>query len=161
MKIICGDALKIMRRIEANSIDLIITSPPYNFRNSTGNGLRDGRGGKWPNAKLQNGYTVHSDNLPRDEYVKWQRECLAEMLRLIPEDGAIFYIHKPRVQNGLMENPYDIVSGHPSGTTAISCIKYNREFMGIDNSKSYCQSARKRIKNFTKSKYTESEMEIK
>ena len=36
----------------AGSVDLVITSPPYNIRNSTGNGLKDGRGGKWENAAL-------------------------------------------------------------------------------------------------------------
>ncbi|OHA74951.1 MAG: DNA modification methylase [Candidatus Wildermuthbacteria bacterium RIFCSPLOWO2_01_FULL_48_35] len=51
--------------------------------------------------------------MPHDEYVKWQRDCLAEMLRLIPEDGAIFYNHKWRVQGGLLQDRQDIVSGFP------------------------------------------------
>ncbi|GAI87369.1 unnamed protein product, partial [marine sediment metagenome] len=28
-KIICGDCLEVMKKIEDNSIDLIVTSPPY------------------------------------------------------------------------------------------------------------------------------------
>src|SRR3990167_10717068 len=35
------------------------------------------------------------------------------MLRLIPEDGAIFYNHKWRVQGGLLQDRQDIVSGFP------------------------------------------------
>lgn len=42
-KIICGDAISEMKKIPENSVDLIITSPPYNLKNSTGNGMKDGR----------------------------------------------------------------------------------------------------------------------
>ena len=112
-RIINEDTIKVMKQIPDNSIDLVITSPPYNLKNSTGNGMKDGRGGKWANAALQKGYTNHDDCMPHDEYVKWQRECLKEMMRLIPEDGAIFYNHKWRVQNGLLQDRQDIISGFP------------------------------------------------
>jgi len=112
-KIICGDTLKIMKQIPDGMVDLVVTSPPYNLKNSTGNGMKDGRGGKWANAALQNGYTHHDDCMPHDEYVEWQRDCLVEMMRIIPEDGAIFYNHKWRVQNGLLQDRHDIVSGFP------------------------------------------------
>jgi len=46
-------------------------------------------------------------------YVEWQRECLSEMLRIIPEHGAIFYNHKWRVQGGLLQDRQDIVEGFP------------------------------------------------
>ena len=98
-KIICGDVLKIIGTIPTGSIDLVVTSPPYNLKNSTGNGMKDGRGGKWKNAELVNGYADYDDNMPHDLYVKWQRECLMEMFRVLSNDGAIFYNHKWRVQN--------------------------------------------------------------
>ena len=112
-RIVCGDALNVMGRIPAGSIDLVITSPPYNIRNSTGNGLKNGRGGKWENAALQNGYTHHDDRMPHDEYVAWQRQCLAEMMRVLSDEGAIFYNHKWRVQGGLLQDRQDIVAGFP------------------------------------------------
>ena len=112
-KIILGDCLEVMRGLPSESIDLIVTSPPYNLKNSTGNGMKDSRGGKWKNAELVNGYTHHNDCMPHEEYVKWQRECLKEMFRLIPDDGAIFYNHKWRVQDGLLQDRQDIVSGFP------------------------------------------------
>jgi len=102
-RVVCGDALSVMRRMASSSVDLVITSPPYNIRNSTGNGLKNGRGGKWENAALQRGYTHHDDCMQHDEYVAWQRECLAEMLRIVASDGAIFYNHKWRVQGGLLQ----------------------------------------------------------
>src|SRR4030042_6066653 len=86
-KILCGDAVDVMKNIPDNSIDLVITSPPYNLKNSTGNGMKDGRGGKWANAALQKGYSNYNENMPHEEYAKWQKDCLEEMFRLIPEDG--------------------------------------------------------------------------
>ncbi|MDO8592989.1 MAG: site-specific DNA-methyltransferase [bacterium] len=231
-KIICGDVLDTMAKIPDKSVNLIITSPPYNLKNSTGNGMKDGRGGKWANAALQKGYSNYNDNMPHKEYVKWQRDCLNEMMRLIPDDGAIFYNHKWRVQANLLQDRQDIVdglpvrqiiiwkragglnfnagyflptyeviyliakpkfklvpkanaygdiweipqemkNGHPapfpvklidrivsatdakiildpfmgSGTTAISAINFKRNYIGIEISPEYCESAKKRIKN--------------
>ena len=108
-----GDAVTIMNAIPAGTIDLVVTSPPYNLRNSTGNGMKNGSGGKWQNAKLIDGYDTTSDDLPYEVYVEWQKQCLSAMMRLIPEDGAIFYNHKWRVQGGLLQNRHDIVADFP------------------------------------------------
>lgn len=112
-QIIVGDCLEIMKEIPDGTIDLVVTSPPYNLKNSTGNGMKDGRGGKWKNAELVNGYVDHDDCMPHNEYVQWQRACLTEMLRIIPKDGAIFYNHKWRVQDGLLQDRHDILNGFP------------------------------------------------
>lgn len=112
-EIIQGDCLEVMRCIPDGSVDLIVTSPPYNLKNSTGNGMKDGRGGKWSNAALLKGYDTYNDCMPHDKYVEWQRNCLSEMLRIIPDNGAIFYNHKWRVQAGLLQDRQDIVEGMP------------------------------------------------
>ncbi len=95
------------------SVDLIVTSPPYNIKNSTGNGLRNGSGGKWPRAALIKGYASHGDAMPHEEYVEWQRKCLRSMMRVLREDGAIFYNHKWRIQAGLLQDRADILEGFP------------------------------------------------
>lgn len=112
-KILVGDVLEKIKSIPDGSVDLVVTSPPYNLKNSTGNGMKDGRGGKWANASLLNGYADHADCMPHDEYVAWQRKCLNEMMRVINDEGAIFYNHKWRVQGGLLQDRQDIVSGFP------------------------------------------------
>jgi len=112
-KIVCGDVLETLRQMPDESIDLIVTSPPYNLKNSTGNGMKDGRGGKWANAALQRGYTHHDDCMPHDEYARWQRDCLTEMMRVTKDTGAVFYNHKWRVQDGLLQDRQDIVMGFP------------------------------------------------
>lgn len=112
--ILNGDSLAIMRCIPDKSIDIIITSPPYNLLNSTGNGLKKNtKTGKWKNAAIKSGYADYDDNMPYDEYISWQRECVAEMCRIIKDDGAIFYNNKNRVQGGLLQDRGEIVRGFP------------------------------------------------
>ena len=113
-QIICGDALGTMQTLPSASVGAVFTSPPYNLKNSTGNGMSvTTKSGKWARSALKQGYSHHDDNMPHAEYVEWQRACLAEMMRLIPEDGAIFYNHKWRVQDGALQDRSDIVSGFP------------------------------------------------
>ena len=108
-----GDCLEVMARLPDSCFRAVVTSPPYNLRNSSGNGMRDGRGGKWEQAALLQGYATHADAMPHSAYVGWQRRCLAEMMRLLRPDGAIFYNHKWRVQKGLLQDRQDIVAGFP------------------------------------------------
>lgn len=112
-KIICGDAVEVMRSLPDESIDLVVTSPPYNLKNSTGNGMNSPNNSFWKDASLMRGYDNYDDNLPYEEYIAWQRDCLTEMMRLIPDDGAIFYNHKWRVQGGLLQDRKEIVDGFP------------------------------------------------
>ena len=112
-KIHHGDCIDLMGKMPASSVDVIVTSPPYNIKNSTGNGLKNGSGGKWPTAKLIAGYDEHNDNMPHDEYVEWQRDIIAAMMRVLKPTGAIFYNHKWRVQGGLLQDRQDIVKGFP------------------------------------------------
>ena len=112
--IIHGDCLEVMKKLPDKCVDLVITSPPYNLLNSTGNGLKKNtRCGKWKNAAIKDGYKNYDDNMPYDEYVKWQKACVAEMYRLIKDGGAIFYNNKNRVQGGLLQDRGEIVRGLP------------------------------------------------
>ena len=112
--IVCGDCLEIMRQLPSESVDAVITSPPYNLLNSTGNGLKKNtRCGKWKNAAIKEGYSDHADNMPYPDYVAWQRQCVAEIVRIIKPDGAVFYNNKNRVQGGLLQDRGEIVRGFP------------------------------------------------
>jgi len=109
----CMDCIQLMEALPAECISVVVTSPPYNIKNSTGNGLKNGSGGKWPQAALLNGYKDYSDDMPYHQYVDWQRKCLKAMMRILRPDGAIFYNHKWRVQNGLLQDRSEIVAGFP------------------------------------------------
>jgi len=106
-----------MNQMPENSVDLVVTSPPYNLRNSTGGGMKNGNGGLWQNASLLKGYSGthkrNTDDMPHEEYVAWQRDCLSAMMRVVKDDGAIFYNHKWRVQDGLLQDRSDIMQGFP------------------------------------------------
>ena len=113
-KIIHGDCLQVMKNFPDKCVDVVITSPPYNLLNSTGNGLKKNTNvGKWKNAAIKNGYAEYDDNMPYDEYIFCQRECVAEMCRIIKDDGAIFYNNKNRVQGGLLQDRGEILKGFP------------------------------------------------
>ncbi len=51
------------------------------------------------------------DAMPHDAYVRWQRDCLDQMMCLLRLDGVIFCNHKWRVQKGLLQDSHDIVAG--------------------------------------------------
>ena len=108
-----GDCLQLMPKLPSDTVDIIVTSPPYNIKNSTGNGLKNGNGGKWPQSGLIEGYDSHDDAMPHDDYVAWQRSCLSAMMSILKPTGAIFYNHKWRIQGGLLQDRNDIVDGFP------------------------------------------------
>ena len=121
-RFIQGDCLTVMRGMPAESFDVVVTSPPWNILNRRAGGIRvteppnpwrdrhKAPGGGW---RSRNGYDGYADDMPRADYIAWQRACLGEMLRLLRPDGAIFYNHKWRVQNGVLEDWRGITDGLP------------------------------------------------
>ncbi|MCA0891816.1 DNA-methyltransferase [Qipengyuania flava] len=103
-----GDCLEVMRKLPSCSVDMVFTSPPYNLGSSSGGGLTTGRNSLWPNSALAKGYASYDDARDPEEYVEWQRNVLSECWRLLRDDGAIFYNHKPRVQKGVLQTPLDL-----------------------------------------------------
>lgn len=91
------DVLRGLRSIPDNSIDCIITSPPYNKV-----GLRHGKtGGKrWSNCGGNINYDVFDDNMNEDDYQQWQIEILNECFRVLKPTGSMFYNHKVRRHKG-------------------------------------------------------------
>ena len=98
-----------MKGMGSGSVDLTVTSPPYNLGVSSGGGFPKSKG-LWPSAKLREGYSNYGDDMLVEDYVCWQKEVLDETWRLTSEVGAILYNHKPRVQGGLLRHPFDYMS---------------------------------------------------
>ncbi len=74
-QIICNDCLEVMKDWSDGSIDLVVTSPPYN----TGNKNL----GYQPNSTVgQNLYGGYKDNMPPDEYINWVVKTINECLRV-------------------------------------------------------------------------------
>ena len=97
------DCLKTLKKIEDNSIDLIITSPPYNknaYATDKGISL------SWSNLRgRQIAYDNYNDDMPQEQYDDWQRNVLKECMRVLKETGSIFYNHKDILVNGLIVSP--------------------------------------------------------
>ena len=100
-KIYCIDVLEGLKKIDDNSIDLIITSPPYNKIGL--NGIQKGK--KW-NKTIDYDGDPQNDNMNEYEYEKWQLDILNELFRVLKEDGSLFYNHKNRIHKGEIISPY-------------------------------------------------------
>lgn len=74
-----GDCLEVMKSIPDNSVDLVLTSPPYNMN------LRI-RNGKYCSRQIvkeiSTKYASFDDNLPMDEYFEFNKSVLSECLRI-------------------------------------------------------------------------------
>ena len=98
-KIVVGDVLEILKTIPDDSIDITVTSPPYNKRNKTQGWLVNGQT-----------YSNYHDHKPEDEYQSWQTQVLDELFRVTKSGGSVFYNHKLRWDNGQLLHPYSWVA---------------------------------------------------
>ena len=80
-KIVNGDCLQLLPQIPENSIDLVVTSPPYNC------GID---------------YDSYDDNKTWEEYLEWSTQWLTELKRVLKKDGRIC-LNVP-VEMGLKSN---------------------------------------------------------
>lgn len=107
-QIVVSDALDYLRSLPDASVPMFLFSPPYNLGNTTGGGMRDAKAGrgKWSGKPmLADGYNGFDDNVPWPEYIASQKAILAECWRCLTPNGAIYYNHKPRIQDGQLIHP--------------------------------------------------------
>ena len=64
-----GDSLDILPALPQHSLDVIVTSPPYNL------GIR---------------YRSYKDTLPREHYLKWTGDWVKLAARALAQDGSLF-----------------------------------------------------------------------
>ncbi len=101
--VICGDVTMVLRSLNSNSVDCIITSPPYyQQRGYTGIGIGAGQ------------------ERSLDEYLETLLESFEEMLRVLKDTGSIFYNLGDKInqKRGQLLVPYRF---------AISAIERNPE----------------------------------
>lgn len=88
------DCLETLARMEDNSIDLIVTSPPYN----KGFYAKISEDGIWHRAI---DYDNYDDALEPKEYENWQKKIISECLRVLKPSGSLFYNHKDNLVGGV------------------------------------------------------------
>jgi site-specific DNA-methyltransferase (adenine-specific) len=110
-----GDCLAVMASLPDESVDITVTSPPYNMGlqpGGNGRGMyRPGAGANNKGGRFAGGYGSHGDAMPYDDYCAWQRDVLAECWRV--SRLGIFYNHRPRVEHGNLRMPLDFDFGLP------------------------------------------------
>ena len=104
--IINKDCIEGMKEMEDNSIDCIVTSPPYNKKGLLGKVTPGNQ--VW--GKFQIDYSTYGDDMPEDEYQAWMVEFLNQCHRVIKPDGSIFFNHKPRRYKNRCYLPTDFTS---------------------------------------------------
>lgn len=100
-----GDCLEILPTL--GKVDAVVTSPPYNMGEHPSSNMGHAKS-LWRGAALADGYGVHSDAMPFDEYRAWQQKLLTAMWEILPENGCIFYNHKPRPRERELWTPLDL-----------------------------------------------------
>jgi len=80
-----GDCLEELKKIDSNTIDLVVTSPPYNKN-------------YWLRNRNQKGkriitYDSIDDTIIPTDYIQQQIQVLNELVRVIKPTGSIFYNH--------------------------------------------------------------------
>jgi site-specific DNA-methyltransferase (adenine-specific) len=69
LKFFLGDCVDILDRLDAGSIDAIVTSPPYN---------------------LGIAYRSYDDTMPRNDYLAWTGEWVRRAARALAPEGSLF-----------------------------------------------------------------------
>lgn len=69
MRLIHGDCLEVMPTLAQASVDVVVTSPPYNLGIS---------------------YSAYDDSIGREEYLDWMVRWAREVKRVLHPDGSVF-----------------------------------------------------------------------
>ena len=103
-KIYNEDCLKTMERIHDNSVDLVVTSPPYNKGFYANKNAKQSKVWNTLNGR-KIAYDSFSDDMPPEEYEEWQKAVISECIRILKPSGSLFYNHKDIIYKGLIVPP--------------------------------------------------------
>jgi DNA modification methylase len=97
-KIFCKSS-ENMKEISNDSIDLIVTSPPYNINIKYGN--------KWKNRKIINSKSIkYEDNLEENEYRDMMKKVFLECIRVLKKNGSFYLNMKNQFLKNSMTTPF-------------------------------------------------------
>lgn len=107
------DVLEGLKKLDDNSVDVIIFSPPYNklglrsgARQMTSSNAKTATGLlRWIQA-IPYGGDLNVDNMKEEDYEQWQIDILNECYRVLKDDGSVFYNHKNRIKCHNLISPY-------------------------------------------------------
>lgn len=107
-KIYCENCLETMAKMNDNSVDLIITSPPYNKAGYEGFIRKRHEKDSWNQGRnIEYGGEADNDFMIESEYKEQQINVLNEMHRVLKPNGSVFYNHKIRVAQHKASHPIE------------------------------------------------------
>ena len=80
-KIILGNALKVLKKIPDESIDLVFADPPYNMSKKKGLGWKYSK-----HVTMQEKWDIFS----KEEFFKFNKEWIAECIRVLKHGGSLW-----------------------------------------------------------------------
>ncbi len=92
-QVLQGDCLEVLKTFPEKSVDLIVTSPPYNLGNKhhTGSIFKQ----------------AYDDDMHEGDYQHKQIDILSELYRVVSDEGSMLYNHKNRIKVGRQVSPYE------------------------------------------------------
>jgi len=107
-EIVCGDSNKLLKSIPSNSIDLVITSPPYYQQ------------------REYNGGGIGNEKKP-DDYISALMKIFGECVRIIKPTGSIVFNIGDKYENGsllLMPYRFAIAATEQCGVTLVNNVTW-------------------------------------
>ena len=92
----CGDCLELMKEIPNNTVNLVITSPPYNMTKRKGGYADTGK------------YDKYIDWKPESEYIEWITQVFDGLDNVLVENGVILLNFSYSIENPSL--PYKLVA---------------------------------------------------
>ena len=118
-----GDYRKKLK-LEKESIDACLSSPPYNIGSKAKKKLRNRKAGEY-DAKSYSAITDYADNLPEEEYQQQQIEFIEWCAEALTENGVLIYNHKDRHKDGRLISPLEWIHKQ-SALTLRASITWDR-----------------------------------
>jgi site-specific DNA-methyltransferase (adenine-specific) len=100
MNLLHGDCLKVLPTLDAGSVDLVVTSPPYNL------GIN---------------YKSFKDTAPREEFLQWCHAWASELKRVMADDASFFLNVGAAPANPLM--PHQLILALTDGAEPLFTLQ--------------------------------------
>src|SRR5690554_5283511 len=88
-----------MHELPSKSVDLVVTSPPYNINIQYGNKTSQGK-------VVESKGVKYEDNKSEDAYKELLRKVFAESIRVLKDDGSLWINIKNKYENGVIIPPF-------------------------------------------------------
>jgi DNA modification methylase len=101
--VICGNNMSVLSTMQSDSVDLVVTSPPYNnWRNRR---TQKERSDYWERTNIV--YDVCEDKMSDADYQRSQVALINELVRVLKPGGTICYNHKDQIFNFKATSPLE------------------------------------------------------